>query len=418
MKTKFLALALIVVLASVFLLASVPASAAPTASNIVHVVQAGENLFRISLRYGVNMWTIASANGITNPNRIYVGQRLIIPVAAPTGTVHVVRYGETLTGIAVRYGVDAWAIAGANNISNLNNIYVGQRLIIPGVSPSPQTPSTPPSQPTQWPGPWQGEYFDNISLTAPAFVVRTDSQLNFDWAYGPPAGGMPTNNFSARWTGTFPFNAGTYRFYVRVDDGMRVYLDGVLLMNGWQDGVLRTYVATRSLTAGDHTFKIEYYDRTQVARIHFWYVQLSGDSSVPTPTPTPGPSPSSPTASWYAQFYNGQDLSGTPVATRYDGAIGFEWGANSPAAGVWSDHFSARWTGTFPFKADHYRFCAMSDDGVRIYVDNQSVLDEWHANNSVAYCGTQYVDLGNHEVKVEYYEDGGNALLYVWWEPQ
>jgi hypothetical protein len=59
----------------------------------------------------------------------------------------------------------------------------------------------------------------------------------------------------------------------------------------------------------------------------------------------------------------------------------------------------------------------MADDGSRIWVDGNLVLDEWHANNGVAYCGTYYTTAGNHEVVAEYYEDGGQALIYVWWEP-
>jgi hypothetical protein len=85
---------------------------------------------------------------------------------------------------------------------------------------------------------------------------------------------------------------------------------------------------------------------------------------------------------------------------------------------VRSDYFSARWTTRLHLHQDHYRFCAMSDDGARIWVDNHLVLDEWHPNNGVAYCGTYWATAGGHNVRVEYYEDGGNALIYVWWEPE
>ena len=59
----------------------------------------------------------------------------------------------------------------------------------------------------------------------------------------------------------------------------------------------------------------------------------------------------------------------------------------------------------------------MSDDGVRIWVHDQLVVDHWHANNGTAYCGAFYSEGGTYDVKVEYYEDGGDALIYVWWEP-
>jgi LysM repeat protein len=114
-----------------------PVLAAPDEST-VHIVQRGETLYSIARRYGVNMWAIARANGIANPNRIYAGQRLVIPTGqggggkpASTGTVHVVQHGETLYSIALHYGVSMWAIVRANHIANPNRIYAGQRLVIP-----------------------------------------------------------------------------------------------------------------------------------------------------------------------------------------------------------------------------------------------------------------------------------------------
>ncbi|MBN1963319.1 MAG: LysM peptidoglycan-binding domain-containing protein [Anaerolineae bacterium] len=90
-----------------------------------HVVQYGENLFRIALYYGTTVEALAAANGIWNINRVYAGQVLRIPV------YHVVRYGETLASIAWAYGTTVAAIASANGIWNVNYIYVGQTLVIP-----------------------------------------------------------------------------------------------------------------------------------------------------------------------------------------------------------------------------------------------------------------------------------------------
>lgn len=102
----------------------------------IHVVQRGENLFRISLRYGTTVQAIANRNNIVNPSLIWVGQKLVIPVGQggstpPSATVHTVRPGENLYRIALRYGTTPWAIAVANGLSNTHYIYVGQRLRIP-----------------------------------------------------------------------------------------------------------------------------------------------------------------------------------------------------------------------------------------------------------------------------------------------
>jgi len=100
-----------------------------------HVVQPGENLFRIALHYGMSYESVAAANGIVNPNLIYVGQALTIPAegttpTAPAGT-HVVQPGENLYRIALKYGITVEALAIANDISNVSLIYPGQRLVIP-----------------------------------------------------------------------------------------------------------------------------------------------------------------------------------------------------------------------------------------------------------------------------------------------
>jgi LysM repeat protein len=422
-----IAVVLLVIVTLVLALGIVPASASPNELNVVHVVQRGETLSAIAVRYGVNMWTIASFNGITNPNRIYVGQRLVIPTgtsATTTGKVHVVQVGETLSSIGLRYGLDPWAIAKVNGITNLNHIYVGQRLVISagatsGTSTGTSTQPSQPAQPTTYPGPWTGEYFDNVALSSPPYLTRQDAAINFNWEWGPPAGGMPTNNFSVRWTAAFDFGEGAYRFYARVDDGVRVSVDGVGIINGWRDGGARTYTADVTLGAGNHTIVLEYYDRTQVAIIQFWYKQLSGSKPAPTPTPVVPTGPTSPpTTSWFGQYYNGEGLSGVPVTTRNDASIGFDWGTGSPMPELWWDHFSVRWTRTVRLDTATYHFCATPDDGVRLWVGNDLLINEWHGNNSVTICSPYAAQAGDHVVKVEYYEHEGNARLYVWWEKE
>jgi LysM repeat protein len=108
--------------------------AAPSSHRLIHIVRWGENLYRIARYYGTTVEAIAAANGIANPNRIYAGQRLVIPDAtrpSPGGFWYTVRYGDTLSGLAWRFGRNQWTIAHANGIRNPNWIYAGQRLYIP-----------------------------------------------------------------------------------------------------------------------------------------------------------------------------------------------------------------------------------------------------------------------------------------------
>ncbi len=121
-----------------------PAAAAPAADETVYVVQAGDTLAGIAARFGVSISAIARANNITNPNRIYVGQRLVIPgtsgapsAPAPSpapvaGGVYIVQPGDTLAKIAARFGTTVSALVRLNGLANPDRIWVGQRLRISG----------------------------------------------------------------------------------------------------------------------------------------------------------------------------------------------------------------------------------------------------------------------------------------------
>jgi LysM repeat protein len=107
-------------------------------------VKKGDTLSKIAKDHGVSLAELIAANGITNPDLIYPGQVLVIPGHEPAEQpakespeiVHVVKSGETLSKIAGNYAVSASAIAKANDITNVNLIRVGQKLVIPGASGS------------------------------------------------------------------------------------------------------------------------------------------------------------------------------------------------------------------------------------------------------------------------------------------
>lgn len=113
-----------------------PTSAPSSTGRVTHVVQRGENLFRIALRYGTTVQAIASANGIANPALIYVGQTLVIPSGTQPplpsgGTTYVVQPGDNLFRIALRYNMNYVYLAQYNGIANPAHIYVGQVIRIP-----------------------------------------------------------------------------------------------------------------------------------------------------------------------------------------------------------------------------------------------------------------------------------------------
>ncbi len=110
---------------------------------VTHVVRAGETLSGIALRYGVTVEDLVAANGLNNPDLIFIGQVLVIPRPGATGgQVYTIRAGDTLSAIARRYGVSVSDLVAANGLSNPDAIFAGQQITIPvlgGSAPAPQT---------------------------------------------------------------------------------------------------------------------------------------------------------------------------------------------------------------------------------------------------------------------------------------
>ncbi|MCC7353443.1 MAG: LysM peptidoglycan-binding domain-containing protein [Anaerolineae bacterium] len=147
-------------------------SADTESAQVVHVVRRGETLASIAARYGVSVGSITQANSLRNANFIWVGQRLVIPSGnAPnpnpnpgSGAVYYVRRGDTLANIAARYSISLQALMSANGIRNPNLIYVGQRLVIPGRS-NPAPAPTPKPQPKPNPNPGTSGRWIDIDLS-------------------------------------------------------------------------------------------------------------------------------------------------------------------------------------------------------------------------------------------------------------
>jgi hypothetical protein len=99
------------------------------------------------------------------------------------------------------------------------------------------------------------------------------------------------------------------------------------------------------------------------------------------------------------------------VVTRSDDAVDFEWGGGAPADGVPADNFSARWTKSLSLSEEGaYEFTVTSDDGVRLYVDGEKVIDKWIPQSRTTYSAIRQLTQGTHEVVIEYFEAGGDAV--------
>ncbi len=268
-------------------------------------------------------------------------------------------------------------------------------VIQPANSPLP--PPLPTSVPIPSPIPpinanWRGEYYNNIGLIGNPVLVRGDNAISFDWGNGSPDPVVPSDNFSARWTGRLP--AGIYRLDVRVDDGVRVYVNGGLVIDSWFDGAPRTVSANLSLiNAADA--RIEYYDRNGGALIQLSTV----DSNTPTTF-----------TDWKGEYYNNTSLSGTPALLRNDTSINFDFGSGGPGGPINVDNFSARWSRNLDFNAGTYQIDITVDDAMRVYIDDGIVIDEWREGGPRSRSAQINLSGGTHRLRVEFYELGGGSV--------
>ncbi len=141
---------------------------------------------------------------------------------------------------------------------------------------------------------WTASYWNNRDLSGHPVLVREEPAIDHDWAGLSPAPVVNVDNFSARWTRTHYFNAGTYRFKATMDDGMRVWVDGMIIIDDWRDGRVRTVEAEVALSNGPHKLTVEYYEFGGKAVAGFTWDMVTGTPGPPQPPSPPHPMPPMP----------------------------------------------------------------------------------------------------------------------------
>ena len=255
------------------------------------------------------------------------------------------------------------------------------------------------------------KYFSTPDLSGPVVLERSDPELSFDWHLDSPAANIPVDYFSARWTRSVYFPAGQYRFNVTVDDGVRLYVDGQIIIDQWRITAPITYTSSISLVEGNHDLRVEYYENTERAQIKVWWDQ--GAAPVAEGTPVPADHP----GTWHGKYFNNRDLSGDPTFERDDGFVYFDWGTGGPGGGIGGQNYSVRWYRMVDFTSSgRYQFKITADDGVRLWLDWAAIIDQWHDNDGTTYTVEKQVSKGQHELVVEYYQADGPAEVKLGWQ--
>ncbi len=133
---------------------------------------------------------------------------------------------------------------------------------------------------------WRGSYYDNPNVRNEPVLVRTDPELHFYWGSNSPDPLLPPDDFSVSWQRDVPFESGVYRFTIEMDDGARLYLDDLLILESWRVGARRTLSVDYPVGAGEHTIRLDYFEDAGVALVNLRWTKLEG--SAPAPTATPG----------------------------------------------------------------------------------------------------------------------------------
>lgn len=272
----------------------------------------------------------------------------------------------------------------------------------PAPALSPTTTPIAPSTALAGVDTWRGEYFSNPSLAGEPLLLHEEPTLDLNWVLDSPLPGIPNDNFSVRWTRQLNFEGGDYRFFAEADDGIRVYLDGNMIIDEWHEFVPVTYSGdVAGLPAGPHTLKVEYYESGSLARVKVWYekVTFAGDA-------------------WEGEYFNNPKWEGSPFTVRQDQEIDFDWNKDSPISGMPADDFSIRWRRTLYFEDGDYRFFADVEekDGVKIYLDGWVVVDKYTEESARLEGSFSKLGRGQHTITVEYWDDSRDAEINFGWE--
>ncbi|HXF63640.1 MAG TPA: PA14 domain-containing protein, partial [Caldilineaceae bacterium] len=107
--------------------------------------------------------------------------------------------------------------------------------------------------------------------------LQLGNPLDYNWGSSSPLPDQLGDDFwSARWTGTFHFDDGNFVFQAHADDGVRVWLDGYLVIDQWVDGYKEVTNRFLGVGQGEHTVQVEYYERSGLASLRLWWFKEAG----------------------------------------------------------------------------------------------------------------------------------------------
>lgn len=274
----------------------------------------------------------------------------------------------------------------------------------------------------------KAEYFTNTTGTdfpATATVTKLDKNINFNWGNDSPAAAVSNDHFKVRWTGTLrPLTTDTYTFYATASDGVRLWINNTEIINQWSDNIIQTHTATVSLQKNtDYDIRLEYYSNINPAFCALqWSAagicrQIISTSQLFAPAATCIGNGTGLKAEYFSNTAVAADFPAIATLTQTEPAINFNWSGGSPNAIISNNLFKARFTGNIKTTdAGTYTFYVTADDGIRLWVNNQLLVDKWIDQGATEYQAT--VNLAActaYPIRIEYYQNQGDAVCKLEW---
>jgi len=278
-----------------------------------------------------------------------------------------------------------------------------------------------------------GEYYDNAELAGLPKATQTDSIVDFAWGTASPAPGVGNDVFSVRWTGYVQIpQAGDWTFYTSSRDGVRLRVGSTLAIDNWTTHPTADSSGIVTLPAGPARLSVEYFSASASPEVHLSWSGpgITTRQLIPTASLTSVKFATSRMVydegmtGLRGAYYSGTALSGTAAILRTDlgtGASGvFDYNISPgpwPGSPLGTTSFSVRWTGRLIIPSSGtYLVGAISDDGVRIAVDGNTVVSNWTDHGPVENDSIPLsMARGPHRLLIEYYQNQGGAQFNLRW---
>jgi uncharacterized protein (DUF1800 family) len=353
-------------------------------------------------------------------------------ISSTTGTAIVSFYGTPATPFTEGAQVNLQVVGGQLNISPFNTLR-SYTVKAPVTSNSFVVDITGTGLPSS------SSSSSNILGIANYFPVVTKLApvIDYTWGHGSPNGTnlVGADNYSVRWEGWLEPATGSYVFRLDADDKARVLIDkgdgnGLqqVLENGWDTSATGGYKLSAPIAfvapaapADRYFVRVEFAETTGSAKCRFQW-QLNGGSFANIPSASVFKDNSGTTTGWQGSYFNNSTLTAPAVnpvpQTDSDitGSNNGDWLTGSPDPQVFHNNYSSRWTGQIlPQYSQLYYFVVKANQGAKLWIDNQLIIDRWDSATSERTGSIQLQADVLYDIKLEQHEVTGSSEAHLSW---